>query len=128
DTEGRFEFDLREHDFPEYGLEFITVSRRFVETTRIMVLRRSELPLELELEVQPGTIAQGIVTDEQGTPLPGVRISAPGVRQQESDSEGRWEVFGIPGFAELRFFKDGYAELFLPVRTDSPQVVEGLEV
>ncbi|MBX3729255.1 MAG: carboxypeptidase regulatory-like domain-containing protein [Candidatus Sumerlaeia bacterium] len=128
DTAGEFSFDLSPWDLPEYGMEFNTVSRRFIETIRIVRVRRGELPASVELEVQPGSVARGLVVDEEDKPLEGVQIRAPGVRRQTSDEEGQWESFGLPAFTELSFYKEGYTEVRLPVRTAGPEIVEGLRV
>ncbi len=129
DTEGFFEIDLSSHDMPNYGLEFNTVSIRFMEARRIVIHKREEFPVHIELEVQPGTVARGIVTDDQGKPLEGVTILAPGVRTQTSGENGEWESFGLyPGGASLLFRKEGYSEQNLSVQSSGPEVLEGFEV
>ncbi|MCB2153449.1 carboxypeptidase-like regulatory domain-containing protein [bacterium] len=129
DTEGMFTFDLSEYDFPQLGLEFYTVSPRFIEGLKIEVVNREDLPLSLELNLQPGTMARGTVHDTEGNPLPEVYIQAPGIRPQQSDEDGDWECFGIPpGFTRLQFTKDGYATEQLEIRSQEPEVLEGFEI
>ncbi len=129
DTEGFFEFDLSAHDMPRYGMQFNTVSIRFIETRKIVVRERTEFPVHIELEVQPGTVARGKVTDDQGNPIEDVTILAPGVRTQKSDRDGEWEAFGLfPGGTTLLFRKEGFSEQQLNVQSTGPEVLEGFTV
>ncbi|MEQ8820421.1 MAG: carboxypeptidase-like regulatory domain-containing protein [Sumerlaeia bacterium] len=130
DDTGRFRFDLSEHDMPVFGLQFNTVSPRFQESLEIIEASRAEMPVRVELAVQPGAVAQGIVTDSEGTPLEGVEITSwAGVRPQVSDEKGEWEVFGLAmGRNQLTFRKEGFADEFLNVAPEGPVTVSGLEV
>src|SRR5690606_7702381 len=94
DQAGHFEFDISQFNWPEYGIELIIISPRYVQTGKIVRAGRAQMPVNVELEVEPGTVVRGVTVDGEGNPLPDVEIYAPVGQPQKSDAEGKWEVFG----------------------------------
>lgn len=129
DSQGMFEIDLAAHDMPRYGLQFNTLSVRYVGAQQIVQKDRSEFPIHVEFDLRAGTVARGTVVDDEGNPIEGATITATGIRPAQSDAEGNWEAFGLePGGASLLFRKEGHAEQTLPIESNGPEIVEGLKV
>ncbi len=129
DSQGYFSIDLSAYERPRIAIQFNTVSVRYIESMQIVETAWNELPLYVELHVQPGTLARGVVRDEDGNPLEGVQVYGTNVRQQESNEDGEWESFGLrPGLQRLDFYKEGYAKEFLNIESQGPEVLEGFEV
>lgn len=130
DANGEFSFDLTRFETPELGLQFNTVSPRFIETMKIMRVRWEELPGRVDLEVEPGVVATGKVVDYVGNPIKGAKLEAPRIRQATTNDKGEFEVFGLPPGAQtqLRVFAPGYSDGFLNVvAMGEERLVEGLE-
>lgn len=84
----------------------------------------------------PATMANGVVDDEQGNPLPGVEVVmesqiAGGFRKESEQStgeDGKFNFVSVTGAARLvrlRFSKEGYEEttLDIPARESSTHKV-----
>lgn len=131
DANGEFSFDLSRYETQELGLQFNTVSPRFIETMKIMRVRWEELPGRVDLEVEPGIVATGRVVDWFGNPIKGAKLEAPRVRQATTNEKGEFEVFGLPPNAptQLRTYAPGYSDGFLNVQPmGEEKLIEGLEV
>ncbi len=131
DANGEFSFDLTRYESPELGLQFNTVSPRFVESMKILRVRWEELPGRIDLTVEPGIVATGRIVDYFGNPIKGAKLEAPRIRQGTSDEKGRFEVFGLPpgNPVQLRVFAPGYADGFLTIQPErGGNLIEGLEV
>lgn len=130
DENGEFSFDLRKFEAPELGLQFNTVSPRFVETMKILRIRWEELPGRMDLVVTRGAVATGKIFDVLGNPISGAKIGAPGIRTATSGKEGEFEVFGLtPGQPnQLRVTADGFADGFLNVMPNEADLTENLRL
>lgn len=129
-ADGAFSFDLSRYDIPQFGLQVNTLSPRFMEAMRIVKPHREELPVSLDLRVEPGAAVEGIVVDENGEPVKNAFVDNPGRRSARSGEDGRFEIFGVPpeGETTLRIFREGYLEVFLPIRPEGPQLVRDQRV
>jgi hypothetical protein len=129
-ADGAFSFDLSRYDIPHFGLQVNTLSPRFMEAMRIVKPRREELPVTLDLRVEPGAAVEGIVVDEKGDPVKNAFVDNPGRRSARSGEDGRFEIFGVPpeGETTLRIFREGYLEVFLPIRPQGPELIRDQRV
>lgn len=129
-SEGRYSFDLsRWSSVPEFGMEVVAVSPRFVQSSQILRRSRTELPAALDFDLVPGSSVRGVVVDVDGQPLEGVLIQGGSLRPSRSDERGEWEMNGLPvGPTELRFFLEGYAEGVQAVAPTQPSVLTGFRV
>lgn len=129
DSRGEFSFDLSAYDIPTLGLEFMVDSPRYQPRIKIIEVPQGELPVEVELPVEPGTLARGTVRSADGKPLEGVRVSFPGGRPRQSDENGEWEAWGLPtGNVTVQLRAPGYAPALVDVRTQEPGIVEDLNM
>lgn len=129
DSRGEFSFDLSAHDIPTLGLEFTVDSPRYQPRIKIIEVAQDALPAQVELTVEPGTLARGTVTNTEGKPLEGVRVVFSGGRPRQSDENGEWEAWGLPtGRAVLQLRAPGYAPANVEVTSEEPTIVEGIEV
>jgi len=130
DENGEFSFDLRRFEAPELGLQFNTVSPRFIETMKILRIRWEELPGRMDLVVTRGAVATGKITDVLGNAVAGARVGGAGIRTATTDKSGNFEVFGLtPGQpSQLRVAADGFADGFLDVYPAGADLVEGLSL
>lgn len=129
DSRGEFSFDLSAHDIPTLGLEFTVDSPRYQPRIKIIEVAQDALPVEVELTVEPGTLARGTVKNVEGQPLEGVTVVFPGGRPRKSDENGEWEAWGLPtGKAVVQLRKAGYAPANIEVASDEPTVVEDIDV
>lgn len=130
DLQGRFSFNLTEYaEIPRFGLEFMTLSPRYQQASRISTINREELPLAMKLEVYPGVAARGILRDPAGNPVEGAEIYGPMSQATTTNEEGRFEIFGLPPGRYVTFAveKDGYSRLEKSLSMPAEDALEGLE-
>lgn len=131
DMAGEFRFDLQKYArIPRLGLQFNTISPRYREALKIIVVTQQELPAKVELEVKPGTSALGMVKDDAGNPIEGATVSGSGLRSVRSDARGEFQINGLnaEGETTLRVSKAGYASAETVVSSIKPELIEGIEV
>ncbi len=130
DENGEFSFDLSKFEAPELGLQFNTVSPRFVEAMKILRIRWEELPGRMDLVVARGAVATGKITDVLGNPVSGAKVGGSGIRTATTDKDGSFEVFGLtPGQpSQLRVTADGFSDGFLNFMPSEADLTEGLSL
>ncbi|MDX2176788.1 MAG: carboxypeptidase-like regulatory domain-containing protein [Candidatus Sumerlaeia bacterium] len=130
DANGEFSFDLSKFAIPRFGLQFNTRSPRFVEALKIVRADSAELPVRVDLVVEPGAAATGTVRDRGGNPLEGVSISAPGMSGSTSERGGAYEFFGLPvgSPTTIRFSKSGFTDGFLEIVPEQAELLEGQDI
>ncbi|MDX1970908.1 MAG: carboxypeptidase-like regulatory domain-containing protein [Candidatus Sumerlaeia bacterium] len=129
DVQGEFTFDLSAVSGTDYAVEFYTDSYRFQMARHFKRLNRFELPYQFQLSLSPGVVLRGVVVDEEGNPVDGVTISGKELVPKKTNRKGEFEVTGVaPGYHEVQFRKEGYADLLEIVEEENPGVVEGMRL
>jgi beta-lactamase regulating signal transducer with metallopeptidase domain/Tol biopolymer transport system component/5-hydroxyisourate hydrolase-like protein (transthyretin family) len=121
DREGRVTLD-----FPPEGItQFTLVARAPGHLPRQEVLPGPRLPRELTLRLERGVRIGGVVRDDQGRPVPGVRVQVNGVMRDavgqfleleleavKTDGDGRWTSRSAPPKPEGLNFKLSHPGFF----------------
>ncbi len=129
DVQGEFSFDLSAVSGTDYAVEFYTDSYRYQMSRHFKRLNRFELPYQFQLSLSPGVVLRGVVVDEDGNPVEGVSISGKELVSKKTNRKGEFEVTGVaPGYHEVQFRKEGYADLLEIVQEEKPGVVEGMRL
>lgn len=128
--DGTFSFNLDKYgDVPEFGLQINTVSPRYREAIKLVIVKAEEFPVKVELELTPGSVVKGKVFDDEGNPIPEVEISSSGVRPVKTNGAGEYELYGVNarGKSRVTARKEGYADVSTIAESGGPSVVEGID-
>lgn len=129
--DGAFTINLDKYsEIPSLGLQFNTLSPRFRDAVKIVVAKTTDFPVQVELTVDPGSVAKGVVVDDQGKGLEGAEITTPGSRATTTSADGSFEIFGLPakGTTTLTASKSGYITLSADVGSEEASLIEGLRI
>ncbi len=129
DIEGFFTFNLdRYSSIEEFGLQFNTISPRYREAMKIEIVKKQEMPFQIELNLVRGSIATGTVSDAEGNPIEGVEISGERLRPVVTNKSGEYEIYGLyaSGGTRLSANLDGYSQVVKLVQSMEAGVIENV--
>jgi peroxiredoxin/protocatechuate 3,4-dioxygenase beta subunit len=111
DIEGRYEADLSPVEASRLGIQVNVLSPRHEEGMKIEITDRASLPVEIPVEVKPGSSVKGHVRTDGGDPVAGAHVEVPYVRPTKSEFDGFYTILGLPamGRFSITAIAEGYA-------------------